>query len=99
MIERAFDIPFVADLALREKQIQQNYRPIIAVHKTESIPRRWVTDSPKESLPWFRKMSKNWQIPTLRRPNPRLSYPYMHNNHEDVVKKNSALVWENQHAV
>ena len=33
MIERAFDIPFVADLALREKQIQQNYRPIIAVHK------------------------------------------------------------------
>src|SRR5262252_3150842 len=33
MIERAFDVPFVADLALREKQIQQNYRPIIAVHK------------------------------------------------------------------
>ena len=33
MIERAFDIAFVADLALREKQIQQNYRPIIAVHK------------------------------------------------------------------
>ncbi|PKN30742.1 MAG: DNA methylase [Deltaproteobacteria bacterium HGW-Deltaproteobacteria-21] len=33
MIERDFDIPFVADLALREKQIQQNYRPIIAVHK------------------------------------------------------------------
>jgi hypothetical protein len=33
LIERAFDIPFVADLALREKQIQQNYRPIIAVHK------------------------------------------------------------------
>ncbi len=33
MIERVFDIPFVADLALREKQIQQNYRPIIAVHK------------------------------------------------------------------
>ncbi|MBM3223533.1 MAG: DUF1156 domain-containing protein [Candidatus Tectomicrobia bacterium] len=33
MIERAFDIPFVAAMALREKQIQQNYRPIIAVHK------------------------------------------------------------------
>jgi putative DNA methylase len=33
MIERDFDISFVADLALREKQIQQNYRPIIAVHK------------------------------------------------------------------
>ena len=33
MIEKAFDIPFIADLALREKQIQQNYRPIIAVHK------------------------------------------------------------------
>lgn len=33
MIERKFDIPFVADMALREKQIQQNYRPIIAVHK------------------------------------------------------------------
>ena len=33
MIEQSFDIPFIADLALREKQIQQNYRPIIAVHK------------------------------------------------------------------
>jgi putative DNA methylase len=33
MIERDFDIPFVAELALREKQIQQNYRPSIAVHK------------------------------------------------------------------
>ena len=32
-IENNFDIPFIADLALREKQIQQNYRPIIAVHK------------------------------------------------------------------
>ena len=32
-IEKAFDVPFVAGLALREKQIQQNYRPIIAVHK------------------------------------------------------------------
>ena len=33
MIEKSFDIPFIANLALREKQIQQNYRPIIAVHK------------------------------------------------------------------
>ncbi|MBI4491909.1 MAG: DNA methylase, partial [Chloroflexi bacterium] len=33
MIEKLFDVPFVAALALREKQIQQNYRPIIAVHK------------------------------------------------------------------
>lgn len=33
MIEQDFDISFIADLALREKQIQQNYRPIIAVHK------------------------------------------------------------------
>ena len=33
MIERQFDIRFVAGLALREKQIQQNYRPVIAVHK------------------------------------------------------------------
>jgi len=33
MIERDFDIPFISDLALREKQIQQNYRPAIAVHK------------------------------------------------------------------
>ncbi|MBI5581436.1 MAG: DUF1156 domain-containing protein [Deltaproteobacteria bacterium] len=33
MIERNFDISFIANLALREKQIQQNYRPIIAVHK------------------------------------------------------------------
>jgi len=33
MIERNFDISFIADLAFREKQIQQNYRPVIAVHK------------------------------------------------------------------
>lgn len=32
-IEKNYDIKFVAALALREKQIQQNYRPIIAVHK------------------------------------------------------------------
>ena len=33
MIEHDFDVPFIADLAFREKQIQQNYRPVIAVHK------------------------------------------------------------------
>ena len=32
-IEQRFDVPFVASLALREKAIQQNYRPVIAVHK------------------------------------------------------------------
>ena len=33
MIEKNFDVPFISDLALREKQIQQGYRPSIAVHK------------------------------------------------------------------
>lgn len=32
-IEQNYSISFVGALALREKQIQQNYRPIIAVHK------------------------------------------------------------------
>ncbi len=32
-IERQFDTAFIAAMALKEKQIQQNYRPIIAVHK------------------------------------------------------------------
>ncbi len=32
-IERHFDVPLIAEMALREKQIQQNYRPIIGVHK------------------------------------------------------------------
>lgn len=32
-IEHNFDIAFVASHALREKQIQQNYRPYVAVHK------------------------------------------------------------------
>jgi putative DNA methylase len=32
-IERRFDIPLIASLARKEKQSQQNYRPIIAVHK------------------------------------------------------------------
>ncbi|HAS53308.1 MAG: hypothetical protein A2X56_02625 [Nitrospirae bacterium GWC2_57_13] len=31
--QKKFDISFISSLALREKQIQQNYRPIIAVHK------------------------------------------------------------------
>ena len=33
MIEKDFDVSLIAGLALKEKQIQQNYRPIIAVHK------------------------------------------------------------------
>lgn len=32
-IEKQYDVSFISNLALREKQIQQNYRPIIAVHK------------------------------------------------------------------
>jgi adenine-specific DNA methylase len=32
-LEKRFDASFVAALALREKQIQQNYRPIIGIHK------------------------------------------------------------------
>src|SRR5271170_7292752 len=32
-IESKYNVPFVAEMALREKQSQQNYRPIIAVHK------------------------------------------------------------------
>ena len=32
-IERCFDVSLIAEMALREKQIQQNYRPIIGVHK------------------------------------------------------------------
>jgi putative DNA methylase len=33
VIEKAFDVAFVAQMAQREKQIQQNYRPVIGVHK------------------------------------------------------------------
>ena len=33
MIEKTFDVSFVAQLAKREKQIQQSYRPVIGVHK------------------------------------------------------------------
>jgi hypothetical protein len=32
-IEDRFNISLIAALALREKQVQQNYRPIFAVHK------------------------------------------------------------------
>ena len=32
-LETAFDAAFAAELAIREKQIQQNYRPVIGVHK------------------------------------------------------------------
>jgi hypothetical protein len=31
VIQKDFDILFIAVLALREKQIQRNYRPVIAV--------------------------------------------------------------------
>jgi len=33
VLEKDFDIPFIANLALREKQNQQNYWLVIAVHK------------------------------------------------------------------
>lgn len=33
MIERTFDISFIANLALSEKQIHQNHRPVIAVQE------------------------------------------------------------------
>ena len=32
-IEQRFDVSLIAEMALKEKQIQQNYRPIIGVHK------------------------------------------------------------------
>ncbi len=32
-IERRFDVSLIAEMALREKQVQQVYRPFIAVHK------------------------------------------------------------------
>lgn len=32
-LEERFDAAFAASQALREKQIQQNYRPVIGVHK------------------------------------------------------------------
>jgi putative DNA methylase len=32
-IEQRFDVALIAAMALKEKQIQQNFRPIIAVHK------------------------------------------------------------------
>jgi putative DNA methylase len=32
-IERQFDVALIGSMALKEKQIQQNFRPIIAVHK------------------------------------------------------------------
>lgn len=32
-IETCFDVAFAAELSLREKQIQQSYRPIIGIHK------------------------------------------------------------------
>lgn len=32
-LEKSFDASFIARLALREKQIQQSYRPVIGIHK------------------------------------------------------------------
>lgn len=32
-LEHRYDVPFVARLAIREKQVQQSYRPIIGIHK------------------------------------------------------------------
>ena len=32
-LENDFDASFVTSLALREKQIQQSYRPLIGIHK------------------------------------------------------------------
>ena len=37
-IERRFDISLIAGMALREKRIQQNYRPIIGVHNSRTAP-------------------------------------------------------------
>ena len=37
-IEKRFDISLISAPALREKQIQQNCRPIIAVHKWFARP-------------------------------------------------------------
>ena len=53
-IEARFDVPFVAALALREKQIQQNYRPIIAVHK-------WFARRPG-SLFWALTLRWSWFV-------------------------------------
>ena len=39
-IERRFDVSLIAEMALREKQIQQNYRPIIGVHPVSRIDDR-----------------------------------------------------------
>ncbi len=50
-IEKKFDISFISSLALREKQIQQNYRPIIAVHKwfaRRPIRLGWVARNPAQ---------------------------------------------------
>lgn len=43
MIEKKFDVSFIADLALHEKQIQQNYRLIIpGVRIPRHAKGRWV---------------------------------------------------------
>jgi hypothetical protein len=51
MIEKDFDIPFIADLALREKQIQQNYRsirgaPVVYTTTVDAVPGRLLKRRP-----------------------------------------------------
>jgi hypothetical protein len=54
MIEKNFDIPFIADLALREKQIQQNCRPIIALYQ-------WLARRPGIAYGHLRKRQRRWK--------------------------------------
>ena len=45
-LEQHFDPTFATRLALREKQIQQNYRPIIGIHKWFAPPSRFSLPQP-----------------------------------------------------
>ncbi len=59
-IETRFDVAFVAAMARREKQIQQNYRPIIAVHK-------WFARRPGTLCPRRDRAPRPCRVPTRRR--------------------------------
>lgn len=59
-IERRFDVSLIAGMALREKQIQQNYRPIIGVHK-------WFARRPGTL---FRGLCRRNVPPVAHRPQP-----------------------------
>ncbi|MBN1483564.1 MAG: hypothetical protein JXA37_02480 [Chloroflexia bacterium] len=61
-IEERFDIPFVAQQAYKEKQIQQSYRPVIGVHK-------WFARRPvsSEQIPGFRQ-TPDFIIPSPESP-------------------------------